>query len=122
MQDIKLNMSGHFNQSLADMGYIFPGTIQVDLSGNPVDIVSKLVTLLQLQGVSTDSVVTVALPGLSGLSMLLITAIHGLTGNFPFVTPLIRQQDGSFTAGETWDVTNLRNEVARTMRADLISL
>lgn len=122
MRDIKLNMSGHFNQSLADMGYIFPGTIQVDLSGDPKTIVTRLTIFLKDNGVSTDSVVTVALPGLSGLSMLLIAAIHGLTGNFPFVTPLIRQQDGSFTPGETWDVTSLRNEVARTMRDDLIEM
>ena len=123
MKEIKLNLSGHFNSGLESLGFTFPGTIQVDLAQDQIELVKKLTSLLKEFGVTTDSVVTIALPGLSGLAILVVLSCHGLTGNFPKIQPLVRQENGSFEPSVTeWDSENLRNNISRTMRDSVIML
>lgn len=118
---MKINLSGHENQALKEQGFVFPGTIQVDLAQDSLQLITKLVELLKGLGVKTDSVVTLALPGLSGLAMAVVIACHGLTGNFPYIQPLVRQTDGTFQPSvEVWDSEKLRNNVTRTMRDNII--
>jgi small ligand-binding sensory domain FIST len=123
MKEIKLNLSGHFNSGLESLGFTFPGTIQVDLAQDQIELVRKLTTLLKEFGVTTDSVVTIALPGLSGLAMLVVLSCHGLTGQFPLIQPLVKQADNSFAPTvEVWNSENLRNNISRTMRDNVIVL
>lgn len=110
MAKVKLNLSGHANQSLDDLGFVFPGALHVDLT-DP-DLGAKVANFLSPLMGSGDQVL-IALPGLSPLASIVLAVIHGLTGQFPQVQPLIRQADGSFVAGNPLDLQSLRNDVAR---------
>jgi len=118
MAVIKLNLSGHANEHLDQMGFAFPGTLHVDLS-DP-ELGQKLTNFLSPLMGSGDHVV-VALPGLAPLAALVITIIHGLTGTFPTVQPLIRS-DSVFVPGPQIDLQSLRNDIARASRKDVIIL
>ena len=87
MATIKLNLSGHANEHLDQLGFLFPGVLHVDLA-DP-ELATKLTNFLSPLMNSGDQVV-VALPGLSPLAALVLTIIHGLTGSFPTVLPLVR--------------------------------
>jgi hypothetical protein len=118
MAIIKLNLSGHTNENLDQMGFTFPETLHVDLS-DP-DLGQKLTDFLAPLITSGDQVV-VALPGLAPLAALVLVIIHGLTGTFPVIQPLVRGQSG-FTPAPQIDLQTLRNDVARTARKDVIVL
>jgi len=118
MAVIKLNLSGHVNAELEAMGFTFPGVLHVDLS-DP-ELATKLTAFLSPFMTSGDKVI-VALPGLSPLAALVLTIIHGLTGSFPTVQPLVRGESG-FVPGPQIDLQTLRNDVARTARKDIIVL
>ncbi len=115
----KLNLSGHFNQELSDLGYIFPGTIQVDVTDpeTPAKVVGFLRNLIE-----SGDVVYVALPGLTFLSAITLTAIQGISGNFPFLVTLVRDADGKFVPSEPLDLQDFRNNVARANREQVIVL
>ena len=118
MATIKLNLSGHANEHLDQLGFLFPGVLHVDLS-DP-ELATKLTAFLSPFMTSRDKVI-VALPGLSPLAALVITIIHGLTGTFPTVQPLVRGESG-FVPGPQIDLQTLRNDVARASRKDIIVL
>jgi len=118
MAVIKLNLSGHVNAELEAMGFTFPGVLHVDLS-DP-ELATKLTAFLSPFMTSGDKVI-VALPGLSPLAALVLTIIHGLTGTFPTVQPLVRGESG-FVPGPQMDLQDLRNNIARTARKDVIIL
>jgi hypothetical protein len=116
---VKLNLSGHANSTLDELGYVFPGTIQVDLSDK--DLPQKIVCLLSNYMTSGD-VVTCVLPGLAPLAAITLTAIHGITGSFPSLVALIRKED-RFEPGEALNLQDFRNNVARSKgRANVIEL
>lgn len=121
---IKLNLSGHFNQSLADLGFNFPGSIQVDPTAPIKDTASKMRDFLVGLGIGSGDHVTVAVPGMSSLAVITVTAIHGLTGQFPTLVALVRQSDGSFVATDNsiLDLQNYRNDSVRINRENVISL
>lgn len=123
MNRIKLNLSGHENSALEELGFTFPGVIQVNLTeDNYQETFMKVTTFLKENGVKSDSVVTVALAGFSPLATMQLVALHGLTGNFPRIINLIRQEDGQFLPSEESDLSSLRNDVARNMRDDIVNL
>ena len=118
---IKLNLSGHQNKSLADQGFVMPAILHVDLS-DP-QLFDKLVDFLRSDcGVESDSVVTVALPGLAPLAVFVVTAIHGLTGHFPTIVPLVCSEEGGFSPVNPVPLQVLRNDVARASRTGLKAL
>jgi len=116
--ELKINMSGHENVHLKEMGFLFPGTLHVNLT-DP-DLTQKLCVLLKELGVSSDSKVVLALPGLAPLAALIITVIHGITGEFPVVQTLVRSGDG-FVPGPLMDLNGVR-ETARKSRPGAIIL
>jgi len=118
MAVVKLNLSGHANEHLDQMEFVFPGVLHVDL--NDPGLTTKLTNFLSPLMNSGDQVV-VALPGLSPLAALVLTIIHGLTGSFPTVQPLVRGESG-FVPGPQMDLQDLRNNIARTARKDVIIL
>lgn len=116
---IKLNLSGHANQALDDLGYAFVGSLQVDLADQ--ELPQKIVEFLSQFMTSGDRVQCV-LPGLAPLAAITLTAIHGITGTFPITVPMIRGAEG-FTPGEPLDLQDFRNNVARSKgRANIIEL
>jgi hypothetical protein len=120
--EIKLNLSGHQNDTLNELGYVFPGTIQISPDIMYSTNLEKVVEFLKKQGIKSGDVVHIALPGMSMLTSMAIIAIHGLTGQFPFVIPLVRTESGRFEAGIPADLQNLRNTIARGNRNNIIEL
>jgi len=118
MAIVKLNLSGHANAELDQLGFVFPGVLHVDLA-DP-DLGQKLTDFLAPLMGSGDQVV-VALPGLSPLAALVLAIVHGLTGSFTVIQPLIRS-GSEFIPGSQIDLQALRNDVARTARKDVIIL
>ena len=118
MAIVKLNLSGHANPELDKLGFVFPGVLHVDLADPELTV--KLTNFLAPLMGSGDQVV-VALPGLAPLAALVLVIIHGLTGNFPTIQPLVRGESG-FVPGPQIDLQTLRNDVARTARKDVIVL
>ena len=118
MAVVKLNLSGHTNEYLDQMEFVFPGVLHVDLADPELTV--KLTNFLAPLMGSGDQVV-VALPGLAPLAALVLVIIHGLTGNFPTIQPLVRGESG-FVPGPQIDLQTLRNDVARTARKDVIVL
>ena len=121
---IKLNLSGHQNDSLNALGFQFPGTIQVNPTTPIAETAKKLADFLVNLGIGSGDSVHIAVPGMSSLAVISITVIHGLTGQFPILVSLVRQADGSFIATEdsSIDLQTFRNEVCRSNRQNLISL
>lgn len=111
---IKLNMSGHVNPALEEMGYINLG-LHVDLA-DP-ELPNKIAEILT-RHISSGDTVTVSLPGLAPLAAIVLATIHGLSGHFPKVIALVRQSDGSFQPCEPFDLQGLRNDVARKKHRD----
>jgi hypothetical protein len=118
MAVVKLNLSGHANEHLDQMEFVFPGVLHVDLADPELTV--KLTNFLAPLMGSGDQVV-VALPGLSPLAALVLTIIHGLTGSFPVIQTLIRSDSG-FIPGPQVDLQTLRNDIARASRKDIIVL
>lgn len=120
MAIVKLNLSGHYNHSLDVLGFDFPGVLHVDLTDE--ELCQKVAHFLASMVGSGDTV-TVVLPGLAPLAAIVITAIHGLSGQFPSLQPLVRQQDGTFVPGPVTDLQAFRNTVARgNHRQDVVVL
>lgn len=118
MPIVKLNLSGHKNVLLEEQGYLFPGTLQVDLGDK--DLPQKIVEFLKPHVASGDTV-QVVLPGLAGFVPLVLAALHGLTGHFPVVIRLVKADEG-FVPSEGFDLQGYRNGIVRTQRDDLIQL
>jgi len=114
----KLNLSGHENAKLKDLGFEFPGVLHVDLADpeTPEKITAFLVKL----GITSEDKVIVALPGLAPLAAIVITALHGLTGYFPDVQLMVKSESG-FVPGLTVDLNEVRTN-ARANRPGTISL
>ena len=122
MNAMKLNLSGHFNKSLDEQGFEFHGTVQINPEkpfGENLEAVTKY---LQSLGVKSDTVVAVAVPGMSVLATMVLVALHGLTGNFPIVAPLVREASGEFVCKEEADLQALRNHVSRNLREKVVTL
>lgn len=116
---IKLNLSGHENETLNAQGYIFPGALQVDLTDR--NLPQKIVDFLS-DYITSGDVVTCVLPGLAPLAVITLTAIHGITGTFPSCVTLIRGEHG-FEPGEALNLQDFRNNVARSRgRSNVIEL
>jgi hypothetical protein len=118
MELIKLNLSGHENAHLADLGFKHPGVLHVDLT-DP-NLAQKICDFLLQLGISSDSKVVIALPGLAPLAALIIATIHGLTGDFPIIQTLVRGDEG-FVPGPLMDLNAIR-ELARKSRPGAIIL
>lgn len=116
---VKLNLSGHANAHLEAAGFVFPGPLHVDVTDAALP--AKVAAFLQ-QYISSGDQVTVALPGMTYLAAIAMTAIHGLSGQFPNVVALVRQDDGSFAPAQPLDLQAFRNDVARPARQDAIIL
>ena len=118
MTIIKLNLSGHQNVALEELGFEFPGAMHVDLGDKDLPI--KVENFLKGKFGSED-IVHVALPGLAPLAAIVISIIHGKTGSFPVIQPLVRGESG-FSPGPTLDLQEVRNEVGRRSRRDLVEI
>jgi hypothetical protein len=115
---VKLNISGHENETLKARGYVTL-CLQVDLSDK--ELPQKIVSFLS-DYITSGDVVTCVLPGLAPLAVISLTAIHGITGSFPSVVTLIRTKNG-FEPGEALNLQDYRNNVARSKgRANVIEL
>ena len=111
---IKLNFS-HPNAVLKAQGFK-DYQLHVDLADR--QLLNKLkVYLLPIVGNGTEDVVIVP-PGLAPLSILVITAIHGLTGYFPQVISMVKGGDG-FTPLEPVNLQEYRNSCCRLARENL---
>jgi len=119
---LKINLSGHFNKNLAEKGFTFPGTVQINPEKSFQDNLEAVTKFLQGLGVVSDSNVTIALPGMSVLATMVTVALHGLTGQFPEIAPLFRNENGDFVCVETIDLQTMRNHVCRNLRESIIEL
>lgn len=109
---VKVNLSGHKNFALEQMGFIFPGALHVDLADPQLP--EKVAGFLgEIPGLDGSEPVTIALPGLAPLSAVVLTVLHGMTGQFPIVQPLVRGEDGAFVPGPVMDLQGVRNGLAR---------
>lgn len=119
MKHLKLNLSGHRNPALEQAGFLWLGCLQVDL-GDP-ELPQKISSFLA-EYVDSGDRVTVALPGLSALSALIIASILGLSGQLPSIQTILRDEQGEFGLGPVHDLNQLRTQVARRHRSDIIHL
>lgn len=119
---LKLNLSGHFNKSLAEQGFEFPGIIMIDAEKPYAENLASVTSFLIKLGVESNTIVECALPGMTTLCSMVMVSIHGLTGQFPLITVTTRNAEGAFEYVETVDATSLRNEISRKMRPGLINL
>ena len=119
MKHVKLNLSGHRNPALDQAGFLWPGCLQVDLA-DP-ELPQKISRFLANYIDSGDRV-TVALPGLSALSALILASILGLSGQLPSLQTLLRDDQGNFGLGPVHDLNQLRTQTARQNRSDIIHL
>lgn len=118
---VKLNLSGYQDQKLDKLGYIFVGSIHVDLSDK--ELPQKIVELLSSYISFGDRVQCVlpGWPGLATLAVIVTVAIHGITGTFPICVPMLRSTKG-FKPGKLLDLQDFRNNVARLKsRANVIN-
>lgn len=118
----KINLSGHENQALQELGYEFKGALHVRLE-DP-ELPGKVTTFLKESfNLNSDDAVEITLPGLAPLAAIVLAAIHGLTGSFPKILSLVRQPDGSFVPAEQLtDLQQIRNETARARRENIIEI
>jgi hypothetical protein len=119
---IKINLSGHENAALAALGFSFNGALQVDLA-DP-ELLGKVVNYLrQVEGLNSgDGQITIVLPGLAPLAAITLAAVHGITGCFPIIQPMVRGANGSFEPGQWWDLQTYRNDIARCSRSNIVVL
>ena len=117
----KINLCGHKNEALDALGFETYGPLHVDL-GDP-DLFDKLVekVLKDMIGIESGDKVILAPPKLTMLSILLLAAINGLTGNWPDIVGLVNTEEG-FVPGQIWKLQELRNKVGRQGREDLVRL
>ena len=115
---VKLNLSGHKNALLEEQGFIFPGSLQVDLADAKLP---EKVTEFLRPLVSSEDIVVIAAPGLAPLALIVTAVIHGLTGSFPVIVPPIRGEDG-FKPGAQLSLQEVRNDVARKAREDVYDI
>ena len=121
MAIVKINLSGHDNAALNDLGFTFPGALHVDLSQD--DCAQKVAQFVMGLGIGSGDTVYLAAPGLAPLALMVAATIHGLCGTFPFIQPLVRQADGTFVPGPVVDLQGLRNDTARGKgRQDVVVL
>jgi hypothetical protein len=113
----KLNLSGHENAQLAEMGFEFPGSLQVNLSDpqTPQKVADFLVSL----GISSEDQILLVLPGLAPLAALVISIIHGLTGTFPVIQLMVKGDSG-FVPGFTVDLNEVRTNARANRRGTII--
>ena len=114
----KLNLSGHDNADLASQNFD-TFKLQVDLA-DPSLQDKTLKFLIDTVGLKSDDTVIMAAPGLAPLAILIVTQVHGITGSFPTLVPLVRGSDG-FTPGNPMDLQSVRMS-ARMDRADVTVL
>ena len=119
---MKINLSGHKNDSLAELGFEFPGTIQMDMEKSYQENLVSITKFLVNLGLQSNTTVTIALPGMSILASMVIVSLHGITGQFPNIVTLIRNNEGQFVFGEEVDLQTLRNDVCRSNREQVINL
>lgn len=119
---MKLNLSGHKNNSLEELGFEFPGTIQMDMEKSYEENLNSITRFLVNFGLQSNTTVTIALPGMSILASMTIIALHGITGQFPNIVTLIRNNEGQFVFGEEVDLQTLRNQVCRNNRENVVNL
>ena len=119
---LKLNLSGHFNQSLADNGFEFPGIIMLNPEKPYAENLDSVTKFLISLGVESDTIVECALPGMTLLCSMVMVSIHGLTGRFPNIAVTNRTPEGEFVYTETAYASHLRNEISRNQRPNLINL
>lgn len=111
---IKINFS-HPNPILTEQGF-FNYQLHVDLA-DPLLPTKLLEMLYPLVGDGSETVVIVP-PGLAPLSVLVIVAIHGLTGYFPQTISMIKGEDG-FVPLPPVDLQEYRNQCVRMSREHL---
>ncbi len=119
MSLVKLNLSGHKNDLLDQMGFIFPGTLQVTDINDPL-LPEKITELLKPLVDSGDTVVLVP-PGFAPLASIVLAIVHGLTGHFPQIICLVKDPSGSFIPSKKINLQDIRNNV-RVSRDNVISL
>lgn len=105
---VKLNLSGHKNESLDQLGFLDVGAIHVNLADKELP---KKVEKFLAEHIESKDTVEIALPGLSMLTALMITSIHGITGQFPVVVTLVRQENKTYAAGESIDLQKVRDNM-----------
>lgn len=111
---IKLNFS-HPNLILKAQGFK-DYQLHVDLADT--QLLNKLKAyLLPLVGDGGEDV-TIVPPGLAPLSVLVVVAIHGLTGYFPKTVSMVKGEEG-FTPLEPVDLQEYRNSCCRLARENL---
>jgi hypothetical protein len=111
---IKINF-GHPNDKLKDIGFI-DMPIHADLTQS-LDVLSKKISDLivaNFPDIVKGGNVSVTLPGASLLVAACLTAIHGLTGNFPVVVPVLRNADGTFNPVDGVDLQKVRTDIRST--------
>lgn len=110
----KLNFS-HANPILTEQDYSHH-QLHVDLA-DP-ELLNKIKDyLFPLVGDGSEEVIIVP-PGLAPLSVLVVTAIHGLTGHFPKVVSMIKKESG-FEPLPSVDLQVYRNSCVRVHREGL---
>jgi len=119
MNVLKFNLCGHDNPLLTKEGFKYL-PIQADLAD--VNLEVKLVEFFIKQGVTSNSIVTIVQPGLAPLASSVLVVLHGLTGHFPKIQLVIRQEDGSYKLGALKDMHDIRNKVARSKRPAMIAI
>ena len=119
MAIVKLNLSGHDNQQLADMGFV---THKLHVNLADADVAQKVAAFLAPMIGSGDTV-HVAMPGLGALVAITTTSIHALCGSFPYMVTMIRNpDDGTFNPGPTIDLQSFRNDVVRANLRDGVTI
>lgn len=114
---VKLNLSGHQNTHLEEMGFD-THILHVDLAD--ADLPNKVVAFLKPL-INSGDTVYVCLPGLAPLASIVLVAIHGLSGHFPVMIPLVRGADG-FSPATPVHLQDVRNKIGRTAREGLVML
>jgi hypothetical protein len=110
----KINFS-HPNDALTEQGFTHH-QLHVDLT-DP-ELLNKLKDyLLPLVGDGREEV-TIVPPGLAPLSVLVVVAIHGMTGYFPNVVGMVRGENG-FEPLPPIKLQEYRNSCVRVCREGL---
>jgi len=109
---IKLNFS-HPNSKLEGFTN---HQLHVDLSD--VELLNKLIDYISPLVGDGSEPITIVPPGLAPLSVLVVVAIHGLTGYFPLVVAMKKSDDGFFPLPAV-NLQEYRNSCVRISREGL---
>jgi hypothetical protein len=115
----KLNLSGHDNSALSEMGFE-TFKLHVDLS-DPELVTKVRQFIIEQVGLTSEDVVHMAAPGLAPLSLIISSVIHGITGQFAVIIPMVRGEEG-FVPGEPIDLQDVRNNSVRPDRKGMTVL